>query len=279
MKIKYLGTGAAERIPGIFCNCQICENALKSGGREIRTQTQTLLDDGKLLIDFPGDSYLHRLNSKIEYSEIEFLLITHWHSDHFYGEDLAYRLSNYANNITSRLLVYGNESVKKFYDRAFELEDKCEESRISYNILQPYEKITINDYEVYSIPAQHGNFNGDCFIFVIKDMNGKTMLYGHDTGYLTDEIFDYLELNKFSFDLVSMDCTSQTSNNKQPNHMGIDENLKLKSELYARRLVKKETIFVANHFSHNGGKTHEEMVTITSKLGIIIAYDGMEIKI
>ena len=29
MKIKYYGTAAAEGIPGLFCSCEICENARK----------------------------------------------------------------------------------------------------------------------------------------------------------------------------------------------------------------------------------------------------------
>ncbi|BFG89672.1 hypothetical protein Q99_00971 [Enterococcus faecalis EnGen0064] len=37
MKINYLGTGAAERIPGIFCNCKLCKYAREKKGREIRT--------------------------------------------------------------------------------------------------------------------------------------------------------------------------------------------------------------------------------------------------
>lgn len=53
MKINYLGTGAAERIPGIFCNCKLCKYAREKKGREIRTQTQLIIDD-VLLIDFPG---------------------------------------------------------------------------------------------------------------------------------------------------------------------------------------------------------------------------------
>lgn len=51
MKINYLGTGAAERIPGIFCNCKLCKYAREKKGREIRTQTQLIIDD-VLLIDF-----------------------------------------------------------------------------------------------------------------------------------------------------------------------------------------------------------------------------------
>ena len=33
MRIKYLGTGAAEGIPGMFCACAACKRALKAGGK------------------------------------------------------------------------------------------------------------------------------------------------------------------------------------------------------------------------------------------------------
>ena len=35
MKIRYLGTGAAEGIPAVFCECSICKNARKVKGKEI----------------------------------------------------------------------------------------------------------------------------------------------------------------------------------------------------------------------------------------------------
>ena len=108
MKINYLGTGAAERIPGIFCNCKLCKYAREKKGREIRTQTQLIIDD-VLLIDFPGDSYLHLLQYDLCFADFDSLLISHWHSDHFYGEDLAYRMSGYALDIPNRLTVYGND--------------------------------------------------------------------------------------------------------------------------------------------------------------------------
>ena len=31
MKIKYLGTAAAEGVPAIFCNCETCKEARKLG--------------------------------------------------------------------------------------------------------------------------------------------------------------------------------------------------------------------------------------------------------
>lgn len=144
MKVTYLGTAAAERVPAIFCNCRICRHAMEKKGREIRTQTQALLDDGKLLIDFPGDSYLHRLSGRVDYNRVEALLLTHWHSDHFYGEDLAYRMSGYANGITTQLAVYSNAYVKGFYDRAFQLEGRYDEQRLTYHLLEAYQKTWIN---------------------------------------------------------------------------------------------------------------------------------------
>jgi phosphoribosyl 1,2-cyclic phosphate phosphodiesterase len=67
MELKYLGTAAAEGIPGIFCNCQYCMDARNQGGKNIRTRSQSIIDD-HLLIDFPPDSYSHMLQYNISVS-------------------------------------------------------------------------------------------------------------------------------------------------------------------------------------------------------------------
>ena len=55
MKFKFLGTAAAEGIPGPFCACENCRLAREEGGRSIRGRSQALVDDC-LLIDFPADT-------------------------------------------------------------------------------------------------------------------------------------------------------------------------------------------------------------------------------
>lgn len=121
------------------------------------------------------DSYLHLLQYDLCFAEFDSLLISHWHSDHFYGEDLAYRMSGYALDIPNRLTVYGNEAVKTFYQRAFDLEGRQDDTRLQYQVIQPYKCFTIANYTIYPLPAQHGNFSEDCFIFVIDD--GKDAFY------------------------------------------------------------------------------------------------------
>jgi phosphoribosyl 1,2-cyclic phosphate phosphodiesterase len=274
MKIKYLGTGAAERIPGIFCNCRICKNAREQGGREVRTQTQFIIDD-QLLIDFPGDSYSHLLKYKLDFSKFNNLLLTHWHSDHLYAEDLAYRMSGYANNVDNLLNVYGNKTVKDFYDRAFKLEERTDAKRFTYHMVKSYQKFEIDKYTVYSLPAQHGGFQEDCFIYAIDD--GKDVfLDTHDTGYFTPEMFKYLEDNNLVFSVVSIDCTGQVEEAVAP-HMNWRDDLKFIAELKKRNLITDSTKLVINHFSHNGGLTYKEMSGLSEKYGVITSYDGMEI--
>ena len=65
MRIKYLGTAAAEGVPAIFCSCEVCKKARELGGRNIRTRSQAIIDD-RLLIDFPPDSCVHFMTNSID---------------------------------------------------------------------------------------------------------------------------------------------------------------------------------------------------------------------
>lgn len=60
MKLKYLGTAAAEGWPALFCHCEACKKARKLGGKNIRTRSQAIADN-RLLIDFCADTYMHVL--------------------------------------------------------------------------------------------------------------------------------------------------------------------------------------------------------------------------
>lgn len=84
-------------------------------------------------------------------------------------------MSGYALDIPNRLTVYGNEAVKTFYQRAFDLEGRQDDTWLQYQVIQPYKCFTIANYTIYPLPAQHGNFSEDCFIFVIDD--GKDAFY------------------------------------------------------------------------------------------------------
>jgi len=74
VKIKFLGTAAAEGWPGIFCECDVCMKARELKGKNIRTRSSCIIDD-KYMVDFPPDTYMHVLNNGLMLSKIEYLFI------------------------------------------------------------------------------------------------------------------------------------------------------------------------------------------------------------
>ena len=111
MKIKFLGTAAAEGFPAVFCNCEYCNKARELGGKNIRTRSQSLIDD-KILIDFPNDTYSHFLTNGIKGHEIEYLFITHPHQDHLSIDDLYMRQGAFAHNMkVPTLKIFGTKAL------------------------------------------------------------------------------------------------------------------------------------------------------------------------
>lgn len=40
-------------------------------------------------------------------------------------------------------------------------------------------------------------------------------------------------------------------------------------------IADAQTHVVLNHFSHNGGKTYDEMAALVDTLGLTVSYDGL----
>ena len=270
MKIKYLGTAAAEGFPAVFCNCEFCVEARRLGGKNIRTRSQALINDD-LLIDFPADTYSHFLNNGIEGDKIKNLLITHSHEDHFYPNDLQNRGGAYAHNMRAEKLgVFGCEDVYKRLEGFL-----VDYTQVFAQQLKPFEEVNIGDYKVTPLPARH-HFKKGAFIYIIK--GDKTILYAHDTGYFYDEVFEYIEKNKITFDFVTMDCTNvNIPISDVDGHMGIPNNLRLVEKLSAIGAITDSTVKVINHFSHNGEPIQHKLEEQVGKYGILVAYDGFEV--
>ena len=111
MKLRYMGTAACERIPGMFCDCAVCRRALAKGGKNIMTRSQALVDD-TLLIDFNSETYSHFVQLGRTMWDVEHILITHSHCDHLSFEDLCCRTKGQANGVkTEKLRLYTSEGV------------------------------------------------------------------------------------------------------------------------------------------------------------------------
>lgn len=272
MRITYYGTAAGEGWPGVFCDCEICRKARELGGRNIRTRSQTLINDD-LLLDLPADNYLHTLYGGLELGKIRTLLFTHSHSDHCYPEDLEMLREPYTHTYPRQMQVYGSDAVEKKVLSACGTLGGTRE-RFLFHRIMPNETVEMNGYTVTALRATHEP-NETCLFYHISD-GKKAVLYAHDTGALTRENLETLHRLQAPLGLVSLDCTHQSGRDGKY-HMGLPDNVEQKELLLKEGLADSRTVFVVNHFSHNGGWLHDEISRRAEEQGMIASYDGMQI--
>lgn len=274
MRVKILGTAASEGIPGIFCTCPVCEHARNTGGKNIRTRSQTLIND-RYLVDFPPDTLLHALHHHLNLAAVEHLLVTHDHDDHFYPNDLKYRRPPFGyNNAYPPLQIYGPTAVRQKYLDFLEEEKAPElDAYVKIHELQAFQTYQLGKLKVIPLPALHSK-NAECFIYIIAE-GGKRLLYGHDSGFFPEA--SWQEIRKYYFDCIILDCTTGIEPDGK-NHMGIEDTIKVRRELLAGESADAKTRFILSHFSHNGQLMHEQLEKIGRKNGFWIAFDGFELE-
>lgn len=272
MKIQYLGTAAAEGFPAFFCPCAVCRRARETGGKNVRSRSQALID-GKLDIDFPADAYMHSLVHGIDYTQIHDYLITHIHEDHLYPKEFYHVDPPGSGFVETGALyrLYGSEDLTEAFG---ELNRKPRHMEI--HTLEAYRTQRVGDYDVTPVRGNHGTAHP--YNYIISD-GEKTLFYVHDSGWPFEETWDYFEKEKPHFDLVSMDCCSGSEEEidfKQ--HMCLGDNRRFRAELIRRGYADEKTVFVVNHFSHNGKNVLYDDHEIYEKEGFVMSWDGLTVE-
>ena len=267
MYITYLGTAAAEGVPAIFCDCEHCRFARAAGGKEVRMRSGALID-GKLKIDFGPDAYAQSLRFGLSYVPVDHVLITHSHEDHFSPDELS-RIAPPFSHRPQPLNVYGDARVGE------KIAPWLKEGKLTFTQLEPFKTYEIGDYQVTPLKAVHAIGSGEEPLFYLIERGGRSLLYAHDTDMFTEEDFEFLKDRHIN--LISMDCTNGILDLKYIGHMGINKNFALREKLLEIGAADENTVFVANHFSHNGLVSHEEMEKRLT--GFTVSFDGMTLRV
>ncbi len=286
MKLLYMGTAAAEGIPAMFCHCPLCVRARVLGGKNIRSRSQTLINDD-LLIDFGPDSFWHACRYGLDFGNIKYLLITHAHEDHYMPSELDYRHEPFAHmrkegedappplEICISKGSFAYEGAR-YSENAYLANDP---DAYIFRFAEAFIPMCLGRYTVTPLTANHAP-GFEALIYLISD-GEKTVLYAHDSGLLPEETLDYLKQTKPHVDFASLDCTGMASghNTGGGKHMNLERNTVTRDQLTALGCADGKTVFCCNHFSHNGKSTHEELEQIMAKHGFMVSYDGMEVLI
>jgi len=273
MKLFFLGTGAAEGIPALFCDCPICTAAKRRGGPEKRTRASILIDD-TVKIDLPPDTLAHvHAYPEINLARLQHLLFTHSHDDHFAIRELQYLSPNFAPCRKGPLNVWAtNEIIKKMLP---EMEQFFERAPLLFRSIMPFHSVAIGHLEVTPIPAHHRD-DELCLNFLLSH-GGRTALYACDTGWYDPQTWDFLATRRL--DTVVMECGKGSSLSNYDGHLNVEEVVRVKCRLIDDGALSPDAPFYLTHIAHTGLLLHEEMVELVTPYGMTVAHDGMQVSV
>ncbi len=273
MKLTYLGTAAAEGIPALFCECDICRYALIRGGRNLRMRSCAMIDDS-IMIDFPPDMLSSRVKYRLNLAKLNAVFFTHSHIDHLASKELCYYHKMYSNreNPRSVLHLYGNEKVLDTIRQDFVFDMNRLPGCVALHPVTPFQAVVVGSTAITPLPALHDR-REQCMIYLIE-RPGIRVLYANDTTMLPEETLTFLKGKRLT--LASLDCTTGR-HACHTSHMGFPDNLKLKDRFIELGAADENTRFISHHFSHNGHVNYDDFPGLSGNSGFESSYDGMEI--
>lgn len=277
MKLQYLGTGAAEGMPALFCSCPVCTRSMKEGGKSLRMRSCSLLN-GRVMIDFSPDIFAQKLRFGLKLDDIRTIVFTHAHPDHmdlYALETLGKASCSMHPGVPEKedvVHLYGSRYVKARFERIFEEANVLRE-RFCFHEVQPYVPFEAAGCTFHPLRANHRPREvEDCLIYAVED-GQSALLYANDTGALDTEVDDYLAARGLRFDLVSMDCARGLL--PGDGHMGFAECRALMTRLKTKGLLQENARTILNHLSHMHNMTHSEWEQFAAPYGVEVAYDGL----
>jgi phosphoribosyl 1,2-cyclic phosphate phosphodiesterase len=273
MRIKFLGTGASEGIPSLFCNCPVCKFARSAGGKEMRSRSGVLLDDD-LLIDFSSDIFLNVARYGIDISNIRNIIVSHSHFDHFYINDIAPQRYKIEEQDVLPLHIYSNNVVTENIQKNWR--PLCEKGYVQTHVFKIGTTVSVGDYQITVFRSQHMSTEESMVYLIEKD--GKKYLHLYDTGEGVDNVLLYLKERGIQIDAVAMDCTYGLIEREYFGHMNLNQNIRLMKRFKKEGVFTNDTKICATHICHWGG-TYADLSQKASANGITVAFDGLELEI
>jgi phosphoribosyl 1,2-cyclic phosphate phosphodiesterase len=274
MKVFFLGTGSAEGLPAIFCDCDVCTEAKKRGGPDRRTRS-TILIDSIVKIDLPPDTLAHvHAYPRLNLGKLQHLLFTHSHDDHFAVRELQYLSPNFAPCRKGPLNVYGtSELIKKMLP---EMEHFFEKAPLRFHSVLPFDTFSVGHLEATPIVAHHKH-DELCLNYLIED-GERTLLYACDTGWYDSPTWEYLAKRR-RIHAAILECGKGISPNGYDGHMNVEDAVRFRQRLVDDGALTVDAPVYLTHICHTGQLLHEELSALVAPHGLQVAFDGLEVTV
>ena len=272
MIINFLGTGAAQGVPCMGCNCKHCKEARKIAiqvkedkilweyirlkKRILRKRCSVLINSKKMniLLDVPPE--IHGFLNEYDINDISAIFLSHRHFDHISGlrefEFWEKAINFYGNAdaipIAKGLVKSGEGKINKIFH---------------FHTLNPFQTVNVKNLKVTPFEVEH---KVPTFGFLFEEDGKKLMHFSDSTAKFDDwqieqmQKADVVVFHTTTFDKVTSD------------HISVKDVLNLNS----RYKIKK---IVLSHINHKN-LTYEKLVKKLDRYkNILVAYDGMKIEI
>lgn len=250
MQIKFLGTGAAEGIPAINCECAHCTRARNEGGKLIRERNALLfsLPGYELLVDSPPD--IRSLINKYQIAKLDGILATRARYDHIGGIKEFEFWPGQLDFLAEETLF---ETIKR--EHWTEMLDA-----VMFHI--PYYPGSSLYFSGFSIIPFAARYQRPIFGISVKEDDTR-VVYTSDTP---PRLTNYARRAMWECDLLIVN--TPTFDKIYENHINTIEAIELKERVEARQMILTYT----NHEN----KPHDELEKFVRQFkGVTVAYDGM----
>jgi len=287
MELVFLGTGAAEGVPSYYCRCAYCMRVRQEGGKNIRSRSSFRID-AKHQIDFGPDIFHQLTRLGLDVYDLEHLLITHTHEDHFDLAELLTKQCTIEHN-EKLMHIYLSEpaaewTLKQIASYSSDPE-KAKERFSRQFVLHPlkyFETYRIGDLEAATVPGSHRahGVNELAINYLLKLPDGTTLHYALDTGWYAEESWEFLKGRRT--DILIMESTFGNRAGypvRAPGHLDLPNFLLMLDRMREIGFIDDRTRIFASHINSAHSLLHDEMQAEFDRSAhkVTVAYDGMVI--
>ncbi len=227
----------------------------------------SFLIDGEILVDC-GPTILYNIEKfKIDISNLQIILITHFHGDHFLGLPFVMLYFEYIVHRKQPITIIGPKGLKKNYKKLLNLSYPGIEFSFQIPIIELKKNQTITTYvnnKHYTIKSYPITHKKESIGYRITN-NNKTFAFTGDT-ILNEQVYHLLE----DVNIGILELSLQDNPENKISHVSLSEVLQNRDKIKAKKL----------YFNHITDKLSKEVKKINKKIknfGIPL-YDGMKIK-
>lgn len=273
-------------MPIPFCACEVCAEARRIRGKNLRRRSSLVINDD-LLVDIGPDIATASFQHRISLAGISICLQTHPHADHLDIEFILSRHAEYGTTVSGDMLLAGSDETLHAIDALVNqqsaygsLFDPKTQSALKLKILSlvPFEAYRIGDYRVTGYPANHGNDQGFLLYSVVR--GDHAVFYGTDTSVLSEAVWEHLQRERIRYDVVMLDHTYGIGFESSPaDHLASKDVAAHADRFREYGQLKDNGVVYATHLSHEGNLEHDELDEYAREHGYRVAYDGLRLQL